>query len=78
MSWSNWVGVPQLLSLSSGDYKPELQSLHAGATEAYMPWSPCSAAVRGLHNTTKSGRHLPQLEQVRATAKTKCCKNKYL
>ena len=33
MPWSNWAGVPQLLSLRSGAYEPQLLSARATTTE---------------------------------------------
>ena len=52
--WSNWACALQLLGLSSAAQEPQLLSPCVPTTEAWVPWSLCSATreaptVKSLH-----------------------------
>ena len=77
MPRSDWSRAPQLLSLRSGAYEPQLLSLHATTAEARVPQllkPTCLEPVlcngrghpmRSLRTVAKSGPHSPQLEGAR-------------
>ena len=51
--WSSYARMPQLLSLCSTAWEPQLLSPRATTTDARTPQSPCSATMRNPRITTR-------------------------
>ena len=66
MPQGNQAHAPQLLSLFSRAGEPQLLSPHASATEAWVPWSPCSTReATAMRSPSTATREQPLLVAAR-------------